>query len=208
MNELKTVITEQLQQLQILMHRASFHRYLDGAHSPHRGQGRILAMLKIKPEISQRELTYLLNMSKQSLTELISKLEKNGCITREKSTDDKRVMTIKLTEKGAKAADNVSDDAETSQILDCLSDGELTMFNGYLSRLITRYEEQFPYDDYKERHKMMDEFVSRHGHAHGMGRFGCFGDHSGHTGDFRDRHCGHGHHSDRSQDHPRMGWLV
>lgn len=33
----------------------------------HIGQGRVLAILKLKPEISQRDLSYLLDMSKQSL---------------------------------------------------------------------------------------------------------------------------------------------
>ena len=30
------------------------------------GQGRVLALLKIKPEITQRELTYLMGLSRQS----------------------------------------------------------------------------------------------------------------------------------------------
>jgi DNA-binding MarR family transcriptional regulator len=73
-------VSEQLRQLQMLMHRAVMQKFAQsgGFHNPHRGQGRVLAALKIKPEISQKELTYLLNMSRQSLAELLSKLEKNG----------------------------------------------------------------------------------------------------------------------------------
>ena len=58
----------------------------------------MLAILKMKPEISRKELTCLLNMSKQSVAELISKMEKSGYVTREPSEKDKRVMTIKLAE--------------------------------------------------------------------------------------------------------------
>ena len=82
MSEIKTTVTEQLEQLQMLMHRASFHNFMGNgmARNPLRGQGRVLAILKMKPEISQRELTYLLNMSKQSLAELLAKLEMSGHI--------------------------------------------------------------------------------------------------------------------------------
>ena len=50
--------------------------------NPHRGQGRVLSILKLKPEITQKELTYLLDMSKQALGELLKKLENCGYITR------------------------------------------------------------------------------------------------------------------------------
>ena len=82
MNEVKRLILEQLQQLQSLMHRTLFRGYWGGGRSsnPYRGQGRVLAILKMKPEISQKELTYLLNMSKQSLAELLAKLERSGYI--------------------------------------------------------------------------------------------------------------------------------
>ena len=36
--------------------------------SPYKGQGRILAILKLKPEISHRELSYLLGISTQSMS--------------------------------------------------------------------------------------------------------------------------------------------
>jgi DNA-binding MarR family transcriptional regulator len=190
MSAIKITIMEQLQQLQMLMHRASFHSFMGGkAHNPHRGQGRVLAILKMKPEISQRELTYLLDMSKQSLAELLSKLEKSGYVTREQSEEDKRVMTIKLTEDGMKAAAGGVDDEtlETAKILDGLNDDELAVFSDCLNRIIKRYEEQFPDDGYEERRKMMEVFMSRHGHCgHG------FGFHGEHSGSHHGHHEGHG----------------
>ena len=169
MNEIKATISEQLQQLQMLMHRASFHGSMaDGRmHNPHRGQGRVLSILKMKPEISQKELTYLLDMSKQSLAELLSKLERNGYITREPSVEDKRVMTIKLTDegKGASAADGENDTFEAAQVLDCLNDEELAAFSEYLSRIIKQYENQFPEADYEGRRKHMEMFMSRYNHS-------------------------------------------
>lgn len=192
MNEIKEIINEQLQQLQMLMHRTMFSHF-GKMHNPHRGQGRVLAILKLKPEISQKELTYLLNMSKQAVAELIAKLEKNGYVTREPSEDDRRIMTIKLTQKGAEAADNVDDTTlESTKILDCLNDDELVTFSEYLARIINQYEQQFPDEDFEQRRQMMVDFMSSHGHSFehwekaGRG-FGKFGHNFGHA------FGGHGH---------------
>lgn len=193
MSEIKATITEQLQQLQMLMHRASFHDFMGAGrmHNPHRGQGRVLAMLKLKPQISQKELTYLLGMSKQSLAELLIKLEKSGYITREPSEDDRRIMTIKLTEEGMKAAEDVDDTtSEASKILDCLNEDELAAFSGYLERIIKRYEEQFPDEDFEQRRRSMEEFMTMHGRGRGFGWFGGHGGPQGDHDDFFEGRCG------------------
>jgi len=110
-------------------------------------------------------------MSKQAAAEIISKLEKNGYITREASAEDKRVMIIKLTEEGANvSAETESSTEEKASALDCLSEEELTAFSGYLERVIKSYEEQFPDVDFDGPRRMMEEFMSHHGH--GFGRHG------------------------------------
>jgi len=166
MTELKTTITEQLQQIQLFMHRSSFKgRGGKGRkHNPHRGQGRILSLLKMKEEISQRELSYLLDMSRQSLAELLAKLENSGYITREASDNDKRMLTISLTETGRKAAEEVGD-TESETPLDCLSEEEQQTFSEYLARIIKSYEKQYPEENFEERRKMMEEFKSGRGHG-------------------------------------------
>ena len=162
MNKYKAIITEQLQQLQMITHRAMFHNFAK-IHNPHRGQGRILAILKLKPLISQKELTYLLDMSKQSVAELIMKLEKSGYITREPSDDDKRVMMIKLTEAGSKAADDAEDTTpDILNVLDCLNDDELANLSDYLGRIIKKYEEQFHGDSFDRRRAFIEKFKSAH----------------------------------------------
>lgn len=109
MDDIKLTTTEQLQQLQMLMHRAAFRGYRSGRQSRnlYRDQGRVLTILKLKPGISQRDLPYLLDMSKQSLAELFARPEKSGYVTREPSQEDKRVLTIELTEEGMEAAESV-----------------------------------------------------------------------------------------------------
>lgn len=183
MNKLKETVTEQLRALQILMHKTGFgHGMGHGkGHNPHRGQGRILALLKLKPEISQKELTELLGMSKQAVAELIAKLEKSGAITRTPDEEDKRVMTIRLTQKGNIAAEDAQDAApDSAKGLDCFTAEELAVFSEYLARMIKQYEEQFPGEDFEERRKKMKAFMAFHnqgenhhcgagGHGHGHG---------------------------------------
>jgi len=166
MDELRNKVTEQFSRLQMLMSRSSFHGFLRGARSPMRGQGRVLAILKLKPEISQKELTYLLGMSKQSIAELLSKLEKNELIAREASESDTRSKIIKLTEKGGKAAEDADNSATGPEsVLSCLENEELETLSAYLERIIQRYEEQFPNTEYAKRRKTMDAFVSQHGNG-------------------------------------------
>lgn len=199
MNEIKGIITGQLQQLQMLMHRTMLNRF-GLTHNPHRGQGRVLAILKLKPIISQKELTYLLNMSKQSVAELVTKLEKNGYITREPSEEDKRVMTIRLTEEGAKASESTAEnESDTLNVLDCLDDAELSALSEYLGRMIAQYEEQFPDEDFEERRRYMEKFMLSYGHGHenwqhtgfGFGGFGHGGEHF--KGHGAEHFKGHGH---------------
>jgi hypothetical protein len=74
---------------------------------------------------------------------------------------------------------------ETAKILDCLNDGELAAFSDYLDRIIKRYEELFPGEDFEERRKMMEAFMFRHGRGFG----GCHG-HPGGCGEGHDRRGG------------------
>ena len=76
MSDIYFDIYEKLSTLQWLMKR---HQMFCQAESgpfadTTRGQGRILAMLKIQPEIATKELAYLLGIRQQSLNELLNKL--------------------------------------------------------------------------------------------------------------------------------------
>lgn len=135
-------LLEEFSQVQKLLSKYQlwYCRKFGPSGDPHRGQGRVLAILNLQREISQKELSFLLDMRNQSLGELLGKLEKNGAITREPSEEDRRSMNIKLTEAGAnlikqgrKKPDEVSmifdclsveDQTKLHEMLDCLS-GEL-----------------------------------------------------------------------------------
>jgi DNA-binding MarR family transcriptional regulator len=136
-----TELHEKLSHLQWLLHRHHMHNhFVHGPFAdPTRGQGRVLAMLKIQPEISTKDLSYLLGIRQQSLNELLNKLEKAGYLVREPSEADRRVLIVKLTEKG-KAEQQA--DTDYACIFDCLSKEEQGIFGNFLDRVIAALENQ------------------------------------------------------------------
>ena len=148
MDDMYTAVYEKLSTLQWLMKRRQMCSQAQAGPfaDPTRGQGRILAMLKIQPEIKTRELAYLLGIRQQSLNELLNKLEKSGHVERKPSEKDKRVMVVHLTEKGKRVQQPETDYQE---ILDCLSLEELQQFGEYLDRIIAAFGIQ-DVDDRKE----------------------------------------------------------
>jgi DNA-binding MarR family transcriptional regulator len=127
-----------------LLHRYTKHQA--EAHGrfgdPLRGQGRLLTLLKAKPVTTQKELSFLLDMRQQSLSELLSKLEEKGFITREKSEEDARVMMIKLTDAGKQAAPDLTDIDPNEDVFDCLSDEEKDQFGEYIVKVTKSLEQK------------------------------------------------------------------
>lgn len=157
-------LVEQFMQIQWLLirHNHHNHRAFGLTGNPYRGQGRILKLLKLKPEITQRELLELLNMRPQSLGDLLRKLEQKGYITRTPSEEDKRVMVIRLTEKGRSA--EIQDDKQLGfeTLFDCLSEEEQDRLSEYLRRIINDWQGE------KDNDFGFENF--RHGIYHGWHR--------------------------------------
>lgn len=101
------------------------------------GQGRVLALLKIQPEIATKDMSYLLGIKQQSLNEVLNRLEKNGLVERRPSETDKRVMIVHLTDKGRQVEQK---DDEYEEIFDCLSSEELRQFSSYIDRILDSLE--------------------------------------------------------------------
>ena len=101
------------------------------------GQGRILALLKLKDDVSTKDLSTVLGMGVSSLNEMLGKLEKNGYVERHPSEDDKRVMLVTLTQKGRDAD---QEDDGPAELFSCLSNEEQEQLGDYLDRLIEALE--------------------------------------------------------------------
>lgn len=164
-----------------LLHRRRFFcRSGDPMSDTTRGQGRILAFLKLQDNIRTKDLAYLLDMRISSLNELLSKLEKSGYLVREPSETDKRVMLIRLTDQGRTAKPSAD---TTDQLLNCLTAEEQATFSSYLDRLIAALENEQAetnsehYEEHcRRREEAMERFRNRtdtadgrHGHGGGPG---------------------------------------
>lgn len=192
-----TELFEKLSTLQWLLQRHHLQNHAEHGPmaDPTRGQGRVLAMLKMQSEISTKDLSYLLGIRIQSLNELLNKLEKGGYITRTPSEADRRVMLVQLTEKGKSEHQPRTDFGD---IFNCLSEEEQTIFGKYLDRIITALEAQLGDDENDERFAWMRSARERMGDErfemmfHRCGRHAF--DHMEHLYD---------HHNGRSVDRPR-----
>ncbi|WP_302395735.1 MarR family winged helix-turn-helix transcriptional regulator [Eggerthella sinensis] len=148
MEEKNAAIVERLSRIDALMKRYQGRRFRGGRRggrrgmpNPHRGQGRVLTLLRLQPEITQKDLGYLLDMRTQSLGELLSKLERAGYITKEPSEADRRSMVVKLTPEGAKAAENLADsDDEWSVVFGGFTEEESDQLIALLDKLIASLE--------------------------------------------------------------------
>lgn len=208
MNTLYEDIYENLSTLQFLLRKRYISKQMQHGPcaDPTQGQGRVLAFLRMQPEISTKDLSYVLGIRQQSLNELLNKLEKNDLVVRKPSEEDKRVMIVHLTEKG-KNAEQVENDY--SDIFSCLTEEELTTLNGYLEKLIDSLEDQSNGKYEEEMMNWMHEVRSRMGeeqferlmamkHA-GFGRgIPPFGRGVGHD---REHGHGRGHDHDHNREH-------
>lgn len=159
----------------------NLHRYLhskmakDQQFAPHRGQGRVLALLKLNPEISQKELTFVVGMRPQSVGELLKKMEEKEWITRTPSEEDGRVMIIHLTDLGKAEAEKIG---ERPQFDDELFTDFTADEKAEFSRLLSKLNDQLT-----EKIGELPEGEGFGGFGGGRGGFGpgC-GGHHGHGG--------------------------
>jgi len=170
---------EKLTQLQWLLHRQQIRGWAENGPlaDTTRGQGRILALLKMKDGISTKDLSYLLGVRVSSLNELLAKLEKTGYVSREPAEQDKRVMLVKLTKKGASEQQPAPFDF--GDIFSCLSEEEQERFGDYLDRIIAALHANFGDEEEDAREKIealrerfgeMAGFFDRHGQDFRNGR--------------------------------------
>ena len=97
------------------------------------GQGKILLALLDHDNLSQRDLVDRLDMTPQSMGEFVGKLEKKGFIMRQKSSVDRRVTIVSLTEKGRLETQKRMQ--VIPEYLRVLNDEELMQLNNILDKI-------------------------------------------------------------------------
>ena len=133
---MKNELYEKMTRLQWLLHKEQLRAWAQSGPlaDPTRGQGRIIAILKLRDGISTKDLSFLLGVRVSSLNELLAKLEKAGYVTRAQSEEDKRVMLVQLTEKGRN--EQPAPPLDTDDVFACLTDEEQNSLGEYLDRII------------------------------------------------------------------------
>ena len=94
-------------------------------------------------QITQQELGSFFELKPGSLSEVLAKIETAGFIERTRNPEDRRQLTIRLTDKGrAEAArDQEARRQFRAQAFDCLSIEERKTLLDMLERIRTRWEE-------------------------------------------------------------------
>lgn len=167
----RRLAAERLSYLAVLQfqNRRRGRRGAEPWRDPRHGQGRVLALLKLKPEMTQRELTYLMGMSRQSIAELLRKLEDQGLVERTPSQEDRRAVLVTLTEAGREIDQRDPDRSSGTGLLDFLSDEEAATLADLLGRVIEELEERAGIDVEHRREMVAEFWRSRAGgrHPHG-----------------------------------------
>ena len=98
---------------------------------------RMLRLLAERGDMSQADLVCLLELRSVSVSELLGKLEAQGLVTRRRSEEDRRGLTISLTEAGrAQAPSDLGQDAAFS----ALAEDERAMLKALLQKLLDSWE--------------------------------------------------------------------
>lgn len=108
-------------------------------------QKRILIILKESGTLTQKELTDRLSVQPGSASEILSKLESAGLITRTQNAADRRTTDILLTDTGAKLASEAEGQRQKrhEEMFACLTPEEKAALLSLLEKVHTDWESRF-----------------------------------------------------------------
>jgi DNA-binding MarR family transcriptional regulator len=152
-------------------HALSRGHHHDGGMHP--GQWRILSLLAAGNKVTQRELLDIVQIRAASLSELLTKLESKGLITRVKGEDDRRNVGVEITELGEMviAEHAGSRQSISTELFSALSEEEQEQLAGLLSKLAEAWHER--------HHSSEGGGYGPRRHGSGCGH-GCHGPHGHH----------------------------
>ncbi|PWG00396.1 MarR family winged helix-turn-helix transcriptional regulator [Levilactobacillus bambusae] len=140
-------------------------------HYQYSSQTRVLALIAQHQDITQSELSELLDIRPSSTSELLKKLESKGLVTRSADPNDGRVSHFTLTDAGQKIAKEFHGDAIndlTENLTQNLTSDEVDQLNHLLEKVLDGFET----DDEDFNGWSSDDFrrtFNRHRGGHGFG---------------------------------------
>jgi DNA-binding MarR family transcriptional regulator len=108
-------------------------------HDLRQAEFSVLSVLKGNPGINQRALAEALAVAPPNLATLLDRLESRGLLTRQRSTDDKRVQHVELTTQGVRLYGRALKSAASADdaAIDKLSDSERAQLKALLRKIFT-----------------------------------------------------------------------
>lgn len=131
---------EQSRQLMLLLRRCGHHIWHRQAGKS--SQENVIRILFQAGEMTQAELQKRLRIQQASVSELVGKLVDQGLVTRERDEQDRRRITLRLTEAG-KAADGVNQERNMRRdfdLLRSLSEEERQELKHILTKLLCEWD--------------------------------------------------------------------
>lgn len=107
-------------------------------------QGRILFVLWERDGIPIKELSKKTQLSKSTLTSMLDRLEGAGHIVRDPSSEDRRIILVRLTEENKRQKDKY--DLVSGEMIELYYEGfiwkEIEEFEGYLRRILENLQKR------------------------------------------------------------------
>ena len=160
-----------VQKLNRHMHRSRY-RSIKTNEGMHRGRMKLLMLISKNNGIIQRDLAEILDMRPSSLTELVSNLEKNSLVRREKDENDGRVMHVFLTDEGKKIIDDFTQEKDSlpDYVFDCLSIDEKEKMLEIINKVNLNLESVDSTDkELEDKSKRLKDGCCHHRDGHGHG---------------------------------------
>ena len=129
-------------------------RLLSHCLGKRRGQGRILRTLSQRGEMSQKELQDLLGIQAGSMSEIAAKLEDKGLIVRVRSKEDRRKVSLSITELGrteAAQGDGEHIRRRRAELFSALTDEEQGVLESLLEKLSADWSQRLERRDDVEK---------------------------------------------------------
>lgn len=112
--------------------------YLQKRSTSYSTQGKILKILYLKGDISQKDIQDKLQIQSGTMSEVINKLENKGLLVRQRDENDRRKVILHLTEEGKADVEAYQQQyqEDTSSFFDVLSIDESQEFQRILYKLL------------------------------------------------------------------------
>lgn len=137
----------------------NIHHKMRRLHDGKASQRRILMLLRERETMTQRELTEHLHIQPGSASEILSKMEQAGLITRTPNREDQRTLDIFLTEKGGALALEAAEQRKElyGNMFACLTPEERDTLLSLLERLLVDWDTRFGLSGDRHRCKTKPE---------------------------------------------------